>query len=104
MSDFEEKVYCAIKKIPVGKVTTYKEIASFLGVKAYRAVGRACAGNPHAPEVPCHRVVKSAGQLGGYSGAGGVAAKKKLLKQEGVKVENGRVKDFKKIFFRLVEK
>ena len=71
-------------KIPKGKVKTYKEVAiSINRPKSARAVANACGKNPYAPKVPCHRVIRSDGALGGYSAAGGTKTKKKLLKKEG---------------------
>jgi len=97
---FNKKVWAALKLIPRGKVATYKEIAKYLGKpKAARAVGNACGKNPDAPAVPCHRVIKSDGQLGGYGG--GAKRKIKLLKSEGMKVEKGKVKEFKKKIYRF---
>ena len=72
-------------KIPKGKVKTYKEVA--IGIKmpkSARAVANACRKNPYAPKVPCHRVIRSDGSLGGFSAPGGIKLKKKLLKKEGV--------------------
>ena len=80
MGLFSERCYKVLKKVPRGKVTTYQEIAHALNTKAYRAVGNAMNKNPYAPKVPCHRVVKSDGSLGGYSG--GLKKKKKLLELE----------------------
>ena len=74
-------------KIPKGKVKTYKQVA--LGInrpRSSRAVANACGKNPYAPKVPCHRVIRSDGSLGGYSGSGGIKTKKKLLKKEGFSV------------------
>ena len=71
-------------KIPKGKVKTYKQVA--IGIKmpkSARAVANACGMNPYAPKVPCHRVIRSDGKLGGFSAAGGLKAKKILLKKEG---------------------
>ena len=93
------KVYELLKKIPKGKVTTYKEIADQLKTKAYRAVGQIIGQNPNAPKVPCHRVVKSDGSISGY--AFGVDKKIALLKSEGVETENGKVVNFEKKFFNL---
>ena len=89
---FQERVLDSLKMIPSGKVTTYKDIAEYLDCKAYRAVGSALNKNPHAPKVPCHRVVNSKGGLGGY--AQGVSKKKVLLLKEGVHVEDGIIVDF----------
>ena len=69
---FQIKVWEEIKKIPKGNVKTYKEIATILGKpNASRAVANACAKNPFLIEIPCHRVIRSDGFLGGYSGKGG---------------------------------
>ena len=71
-------------KIPKGKVKTYKEIAIAIKMpKSARAVANACGKNPYAPKVPCHRVIRSDGGMGGYSAPGGIKTKKKLLKKEG---------------------
>ena len=83
-TQFQLKVWKLLKKIPPGKVITYKEIAVFLNMpNAARAVANACAKNPYPPSIPCHRVIRSDGKLGGYSGPGGFKLKKKLLKNEG---------------------
>ena len=87
---FNQRCYDLLLQIPRGKVTTYREIAHALGTKAYRAVGQAMNRNPNLLEVPCHRVVKSHGEVGGY--AGGLSRKIELLRQEGVYVsEDGQV-------------
>ena len=81
---FQVKVWKYLKSIPKGKVKTYKQVA--IGIKSpksARAVANACAKNPYAPKIPCHRVIRSDGGLGGYSGFGGIGTKKKLLKKEG---------------------
>ena len=88
--NFNEKVWTLCSKIPKGKVTTYKIIASKLGTKAYRAVGNALKANPYAPEVPCHRVIKSNGEVGGF--ARGTKNKIRLLKKEGVKIKDNKIK------------
>ena len=74
-------------KIPKGKVKTYKEVA--VGIKmpsSARAVANACGKNPYAPKVPCHRVIRSDGTLGGFSAPGGKKLKRKLLKKEGFSI------------------
>ena len=81
---FQLQVWEEIKKIPRGNVKTYKEIAYILGKpNSSRAVANACAKNPLIVEIPCHRVIRSDGLLGGYSGKGGVQKKKQLLIKEG---------------------
>ena len=81
---FQIKVWKYLRSIPKGRVKTYKEVAIAINMpKASRAVANACAKNPYAPKVPCHRVIRSDGSLGGFSAPGGTKAKKKLLKKEG---------------------
>ena len=80
---FQVKVWKYLKTIPKGKVKTYKQVA--IGInrpKSARAVANACARNPYAPIIPCHRVIRADGSLGGYSGKGGPKIKKMLLKKE----------------------
>ena len=86
---FSQKCYSLLKKVPEGKVTTYKSIAKKLNTEAYRAVGNAMNKNPNPIRVPCHRVIKSNGKLGGY--ARGIKQKIKLLKQEGIKIKNNKI-------------
>lgn len=100
ISLFQKAVYKAIKKIPQGKVSTYAQIAKYIGKeKSYRAVGNALNRNPFTPTVPCHRVVLSSGFLGGY--AFGKNRKISLLKKEGVEVYNDKVLDFEKKLFKF---
>ena len=81
---FQVKVWNYLLKIPPGNVKTYKEIAIVLKKpNSARAIANACAKNPKAPLIPCHRVIRSDGKLGGYSGPGGAKMKEKLLKKEG---------------------
>ena len=83
-TEFQLKVWNEIKKIPKGNVKTYKEIAEIIGnPNSARAVANACGKNPFLIKIPCHRVVRSDGGLGGYSGKGGVDMKKNLLINEG---------------------
>ena len=82
---FQLKVWNYLKKIPRGKVKTYSEVAKSIGKPlAVRAVANAIGKNPLAPQIPCHRVIRSDGSLGGYSGKGGVKTKRLLLKKEGI--------------------
>ena len=82
---FQLKVWNYLKTIPKGTVKTYKQVA--IGIKSpksARAVANACGKNPYAPKIPCHRVIRSDGGLGGYSGRGGIKRKLSLLKSEKV--------------------
>ena len=82
---FQISVWEALKTIPRGETRTYLEIAELIGrPKAARAVANAIGKNPYAPEIPCHRVVRTDGSLGGYSGPGGIKTKIRLLREEGV--------------------
>ena len=88
---FKEKVYHIVRRIPRGKVMTYAEVARAAGrPRAYRAVGNILNKNPNAPAVPCHRVVRSDGSVGGY--ARGTKKKINLLKKEGVVIVRERIK------------
>ena len=81
---FQIKVWKYLKTIPKGKVKTYKEVAIALNMpNSARAVANACGKNPYAPKIPCHRVIRSDGSIGGFSGPGGSKTKKKLLKNDG---------------------
>ncbi len=82
-TNFQIAVWKELLKIPAGSTKTYKEIAVAIGKpKSSRAVANACAQNPYAPDVPCHRVVRSDGSLGGYSAEGGIERKRQLLEME----------------------
>ncbi len=98
---FAEKVWAECRKIPRGKVTTYKEIAHSLNSMAYRAVGRALRANPDAPKTPCHRVVASDGSLGGYAGEMNSDKKKALLRKEGILIRGNRIQDLSHVLFRF---
>jgi O-6-methylguanine DNA methyltransferase len=100
INEFSKKVLAVVKRIPKGKVLTYKMVAKLAGFpKAYRAVGNALNKNLHPPkfsskiwegkQIPCHRVIRSDGKIGGYRG--GTKRKTYLLKKEGVLIKNGRV-------------
>lgn len=88
--NFSEKCYALLKTVPKGKVTTYKDVATSLGTKAYRAVGSAMNKNPHdTNKYPCHRVINSDGQVGGY--AHGTEEKIKKLLSEGIIIDNNKI-------------
>jgi methylated-DNA-[protein]-cysteine S-methyltransferase len=96
---FNERCYELLKTVPKGKVTTYKILANALSCKAYRAVGNAMKNNPNIPKVPCHRVVNSNGELGGY--LYGIDVKIELLEKEGIKIKNGKIVDFEKVLYEF---
>ena len=82
-TDFQKRVWNEIKKIPEGETRSFKDIAVALRKpNSSRAVANACGKNPFLEEIPCHRVIRSDGKLGGYSGKGGVKQKLNLLIRE----------------------
>ena len=84
---FQQRVWAYLRKIPRGSVKTYSQVAKGIGKPlAARAVANAIGKNPYAPKIPCHRVIRSNGSLGGYSGKGGVKTKRFLLKKEGIRL------------------
>ena len=84
---FQQKVWKYLKTIPKGTVKTYKEVAiAIKRPKSARAVANAWGKNPFAPKIPCHRVIRSDGGLGGYSGRGGIKTKLRLLRSEKVDI------------------
>ncbi len=84
-TEFQKKVWRELCKISKGKTITYKELAVKIGrPTAVRAVANAVGANPMTITIPCHRVVRSDGSLGGYSGKGGIKTKRSLLLKEGV--------------------
>ena len=86
-TEFQLKVWKYLKTIPKGQVKTYKDVAiAIKKPKSARAVANACGKNPYAPKIPCHRVIRSDGGLGGYSGKGGIKTKLNLLRDEKVDI------------------
>ncbi len=95
---FQLAVWQACLKIPRGRISTYAALARSVGtVNAARAVGNALNKNPHSPKVPCHRVVKSNGKVGGF--AHGAKKKIKMLEKEGIKIKNDKLANFRSLFF-----
>ncbi|MCH8986628.1 MGMT family protein [Patescibacteria group bacterium] len=93
ITSFQEKVFAAVKKIPKGEVRSYKEVAAFINrPESARAVGNALNKNRDA-QIPCHRVIRADGDIGGYGGGygGGIKKKKELLQKEGVVIQGNRV-------------
>lgn len=102
LTDFQKKVLKKVDKIPKGKVSTYSEIAKSLGKpRAFRAVGTAVGKNPNLIKTPCHRVVKTDGKIGEYSGRGGINGKIKLLKSEGINIKDGNIIELKKVLHKF---
>ncbi|MFH1625721.1 MAG: methylated-DNA--[protein]-cysteine S-methyltransferase [Pseudomonadota bacterium] len=93
-TEFQRRVWEVTRSIPYGEIRTYGWVSKKLGSpKSFRAVGTALAQNPLPIVIPCHRVVRSNGELGGYSAAGGINLKARLLKMEGHKLDSrGRVR------------
>lgn len=99
---FAQAVYNITRLIPKGKISTYKEVAAALNnPKSVRAVGNALNKNPHAPIVPCHRVIKSNGEVGGF--ANGIKKKIAILKKEAIIINKGKI-DLKKYIYEFKAK
>lgn len=96
---FNEKVLKLTKRIPKGRVTTYKIIAEKLNTHAYRDVGTALHNNKRPIIIPCHRVINSDGFVGGYGK--GIKKKIELLRKECIEIKNKRIQDFEKVLFRF---
>lgn len=96
----EKKIYRKLLQVPSGKITTYKELASSVGLQnGQRVIGQIMKKNPFPVIIPCHRVVKSNGEVGGY--AYGINIKKSMLVKEGILIKNNKIKNFQKTFFRF---
>lgn len=99
---FAQQVYTLLKQVPAGKVTTYKALAQAMNTSAYQAIGQAVRNNPNPPTIPCHRVVKASGLIGGFMGkTSGESIQKKinLLKKEGVICQQGKIINFQSNLF-----
>ena len=96
---FNERCYELLRRVPNGKITTYKALAKAMGSKGYRAVGNAMNKNPYAPEVPCHRVIKSDGKVGGF--AHGTKKKIEMLKKEGIPIKDGKVENMEMFLYKF---
>jgi methylated-DNA-[protein]-cysteine S-methyltransferase len=95
--NLEDKVYKKLLEVPLGMVTTYGELARAVGLKnGQRVIGRIMNKNPYPVIVPCHRVIKSNGKIGGY--AWGEKIKTNMLSKEGVKIKNGKIIDLEMIY------
>jgi methylated-DNA-[protein]-cysteine S-methyltransferase len=104
VTEFQQRVYDALRHVPRGRVTTYKALADCLGCRSCRAVGQALRRNPFAPQVPCHRVIAADFTIGGFAGATAgaeIARKLRLLAGEGVKFHHKRLADPAQCLTRL---
>ncbi len=98
--NLDKKIYKKLLEVPKGKITTYGELAKAVGLKnGQRAVGKIMNKNPYPVIIPCHRVVKSDGKVGGY--AYGEEIKSNMLSKEGIKIQNGKILDFENSIYRF---
>ncbi len=96
----EERVYKKLLQVPTGYVITYQELANAVGLQnRQRMIGRIMKNNPFPVIVPCHRVVKSDGNIGGY--AFGEKIKKNMLQNEGIEIHGNKIINFEKRKFRF---
>ena len=96
----EERIYKKLLQVPYGKITTYGELSRSVGLKnGQRIVGQIMKKNPFPVIIPCHRVVKSNGDIGGY--AFGVNIKKNMLSKEGICIKNNKIENFENLFFKF---
>lgn len=96
----DKKIYKKLLEVPKGKITTYGELAKAVGLKnGQRAVGKIMNKNPYPVIIPCHRVIKSDGKIGGY--AYGEEIKSNMLAKEGIKIQNGKILDLENTIYRF---
>jgi len=96
----EQKIYKKLLQVPKGQVTTYGELAKAVGLEnGQRAIGKIMNKNPYPVIIPCHRVVMSTGKIGGY--AYGEEIKSNMLAKEGIKIQNGKILDWKDKVYRF---
>ena len=96
----DKKIYKKLLEVPKGKITTYGELAKAVGLKnGQRAVGKIMNKNPYPVIIPCHRVIKSDGKIGGY--AYGEEIKSNMLTKEGIKIQNGKILDLENTIYRF---
>lgn len=98
-----EKLYAAVKRIPPGRISTYIEASRAAGIKSPRHTGRLLSKNPCIGKIPCHRIVRSDGSVGGYSGEGGKDGKINILRSEGIEFEGDVIKNFSDRFVPLAK-
>ena len=93
-----KKLYKLVKKIPRGKISTYKILAKKLNTNSYRAIGKLLNKNTSS-KIPCHRIIMSSGAIGGYNK--GIKKKIKLLKKEGIPIKNNKIQNLKSYLFKF---
>ena len=104
MSVFAQRVYKLVSQIPKGRVSSYKQVAKALNCLSFQAVGQALKNNPNPPTIPCHRIVKSDGSIGGFNGKRSgkeVLRKIKLLEKEGIRFNGKKIKGFKAKLYKF---
>ena len=98
--NIDKKIYKKLLEVPKGKITTYGELAKAVGLKnGQRTVGKIMNKNPYPVIIPCHRVVKSDGKVGGY--AYGEEIKSDMLTREGIVIKNGKILDLENTIYRF---
>jgi len=98
--NLDKKIYKKLLEVPEGKITTYGELAKAVGIKnGQRTVGRIMNKNPYPVIIPCHRVVKSDGKVGGY--AYGQKVKINMLSKEGIKIKEDKILDWENTVYRF---
>ena len=96
----DKRIYKKLLEVPKGKVTTYGELAKAVGMNnGQRAVGQIMNKNPYPVIIPCHRVIKSDGKVGGY--AYGEKIKSNMLTNEGIKIKNGKILNLENKIYRF---
>ena len=98
--NLEQQVYKKLTQVPQGKITTYGELSKAVGLKnGQRVIGQIMKKNQYPAIIPCHRVVKSDGKIGGFFY--GDKVKTNMLKKEGVKIKNGKILDWDEKFYKF---
>ena len=98
--NLEQQVYKKLTQVPQGKITTYGELSKAVGLKnGQRVIGQIMKKNPYPVIIPCHRVVKSDGTVGGYAYGGDI--KTNMLQKEGIKIHDGKILDWNKKFHKF---
>jgi len=98
--NLNERIYKKLLQVPRGQITTYGELSKSVGLKnGQRLVGKIMNNNPYPVIIPCHRVILSTGKIGGY--VFGENVKTKMLSDEGIQIENGKIIDLKNKLYRF---